>query len=479
MAVGDVNITLTDGGVGRTPRGADGIHLKIGVAEGGEANTVYEANSYYDAKRILKKGPLLDAIKVYFNEFSKSKKQEPVKMLFARAESGVPGSILPVIHTGTGIATTATSGTVTGSRDFVLEVVSGGASGTATYRKAFDGGLTFSEVTMTPASKAKISLGAGVSIAFTDDSTTPANSFVTGDRYTFSSQAPTASNLNLLTCVHAARQNHEAKFVHIMGETDKAFWTSIGQIINDWESHYHDHKAFIVETASRGDSQAVSDWVEERINETIGFYHNRIVVCPIQVTSTLLSRDINSAWILSAKMASARVHESPGYVDSFAFLTVSSIKDSRELLEKDDEGSSYLDKLDNKRLTVAAVYENYPGIYFSHVNLLSKAQSDFKRAQDIRPADKVRRIVRQAIIKFLESPAHKDTGGGGIDSLIVTIDNEIANKMEIQGDIEIAGHETDIDPDQDVVTTGKVTGNITIQSVGTMEKIELDVSYEA
>ena len=127
------------------------------------------------------------------------------------------------------------------------------------------------------------------------------------------------------------------------------------------------------------------------------------------------------------------MHESPGYVDKFAFLTASQVRDFTELSEKDDEGSSYLDKLDDKRLTVCTIYENYPGIYFSHVNLMSNAESDFKRVQDIRPADKVRRISRQAMIRYLESPAHSDTGSGGIDSLIVSVDNKISNKMEIRG----------------------------------------------
>ena len=477
MAIGNAKITLTDGGVGRTPKGADGIHLKIGVAEGGVANKVYEAKSYYDAKKVLKKGVLLDAIRVYFNEFSQAKKQKPVKILFAKAEADVVGSIGAVTHKGTGNATYTTSGLVTGSRNFLIKITKSGASQTATYSKSSDGGKTFSEETTTPASGSTISLGAGVTIAFTDGSTA-SDSFVVGDQYTFQSAAPTASVANMLACVNASRQQYQAKFLHIMGSTNKAFWTSIATIADQWESRYQDHKVFIVESASRTDSETVSAWADQRISEVTGFYHNRIIVCPLKIKSSLLNTDINSAWILAAKMAGARVHESPGYVDKFAFLTVSAIRDFAELAEKDDEESSYLDKLDNARLTVATSYDAYPGIYFSHVNLLSRDQSDFKRVQEIRPTDKVRRIVRQAIIKFLESPAHKDAGSGGIDSLIVTIDNTIANKMEIQGDIEIAGHETNIDPEQDIVTTGAVTGEITIQKVGTMETITLDVSYE-
>ncbi len=219
MAIGDAKITLTDGGVGRTPKGADGIHLKIGVAEGGVANKVYEASSYYDAKKVLKQGSLLDAIRVYFNEFSQAKKQTPVKILFARAEADVSGTTGSLVHKGTGTATHTTSGVVTGSRTFVIKITKSGVSGTAIYSKSSDGGNTFSEEITTPASGSSISLGAGVNIVFTDGATST-DSFVSGDTYTFRSTAPTASVANVLACVNASRQQHQAKFVHIMGATD-------------------------------------------------------------------------------------------------------------------------------------------------------------------------------------------------------------------------------------------------------------------
>ena len=279
MALGDAKVNLVDGGIGRTPKGADGIHLKVGIAEGGEVNKIYEANSYYDAERILKKGPLLDAIRVYFNEFSSEKRQEPVKIYFALAERDQPGKLSTVEHTGTGKATRALSGMSAGAREFIVEIVKGGASGTATYRKSSDGGNTFSEEFTTPASGSMIDMGAGVNIAFTDH-TTPAESFIAGDRYVFSSTAPGASTGSILDAVNASKQTHEAKFVHVVGPKDKAFWASISQIADDWERDYHDHKVFILETSSRENSETVKAWAEARINESIGFYHKRVIVCP-------------------------------------------------------------------------------------------------------------------------------------------------------------------------------------------------------
>jgi hypothetical protein len=79
-------------------------------------------------------------------------------------------------------------------------------------------------------------------------------------------------------------------------------------------------------------------------------------------------------------------------------------------------------------------------------------------------------------MKFLESPAHKEAGLGGITSLSVEIDNAISSVMEIKGNREIDSHTTEIDPNQDVLGTGKVVGKVKFKPIGTMEVIDIDLS---
>ncbi|TAL31587.1 MAG: DUF2586 family protein [Spirochaetes bacterium] len=473
---GDVNVNLVDGGLGNLPKGADGIHLKVGVAEGGIADQVYEVSSYREAKEILISGKLLSAIETYYNEFSKDKKQVPPKMFFTRPVNDVAGSVTEPVKTGTGIATAIAAGTPTGDRAFVIEILKGGAPLTATYRKSQDGGKSWSDEITTPASASPINVGAGCTIAFTAGGT-PATSFVEGDVWKFDALGPTASVANVLAAVRAGKQNYEIRFVHVVGATVKSFWVSCGDIADDWEANYHQLVKFICEATPRT-TETVAEWSMLRINEAKAFMHKRVIAVALEGKSTLTGGNINLAWVLAAKIAAARVHESAGFVDKFAFLTISEIRDWTDLSSKDG-GDAWLDTMDDNRLTVATQYDNYPGFYFSHANLMSDETSDYKRVQDLRPIDKVRRIARQKMMRFLESPAHPEAGIGGIQNLKAEVDAAIAGEMERRGDKEIDSHEFEIDPNQDVVSTGEVYGMIHVYKIGTMEKITVDVGYKS
>lgn len=475
MARGDVTVNLVDGALGNLPRGADGVHLKVGVAEGGVANGVYEVSSYREAKEILVSGVLLEAIETYYGEFSKDKKQTPPKLFFCRPENDVPGSVGTPEKTGTGTATASAAGTPTGDREFVLEILTGGAPATATYRKSQDGGKSWSDEIVTPAAGVAINLGAGCTITFTAGE--PANgSFVAGDVWRITATGPTASVANVLEAIRAAKQIYDVRFIHVVGATAKSFWTSCGDIADDWEGLYHHLVFFILEAAARGDEETVDEWAMDRINEAKAFTHRRVIVMPLEGLSTLSSSYVNLAWVLAAKIACARVHESAGFVDKFAFLTISAIRDWVELSRK-DAGDSWLDVMDDNRLTVATHYDNYPGIYISHANLMSDETSDYHRVQDLRPIDKVRRIARVRMMRFLESPAHPEAGIGGIQNLKAEVDNAVSAQMEIRGDKEIDHHEFEIDPNQDVAGSGEVYGRIHVYKIGTMEKITVDVGY--
>jgi|GEM_PF-2434410 hypothetical protein len=473
MGRGDVTVNLVDGGLGNNPQGADGIHLKVGVAEGGAANALHEIGSYLEAKEILVSGPLLEAIQTYYAEFSKEKNQIPPKMYVVRPENDLAGSIQAVVHTGTGEATFATSGAPTATRTFIVEILKDGAPETATYRKSSDGGKSWSDEIVTPASGVAINMGGGCSIAFTA-AATPADTFKAGDTYTFSSEGPTASVNSLVTAINTAKQEYNIRRVHVIGETQKPFWVTCGGIADDWEELYKHFVDFHLEAVSR-DEETVAEWAMARINEARSFYHKRVHVSVLQVYSSTHKKYIPLGWVAAAKIAAARVHESPGFVDKFAFLTVTEIKDFAELSNR-DTGDAWLDLLDNARYTVATRYADYPGFYISHVPLFCSADSDYTRLQYLRPADKIRRLVRNKIMKFLESPAHAEAGLGGLTSLKVEIDNAISSVMEIKGDREIVSHTTEIDPNQDILGTGKVYGKVKFTPIGTMEEIEIDLS---
>lgn len=472
--IGDVTMKLTDGGLGNVAKGTDGIHACIGCAESGDNNVAYSATSFPEIQAILGYGPLLERFRQYYKEFDASKKQKPPKVYFVKAEADVPGSIGEPVLTGDSEAQIATSGSPLASRSFRIEILTGGACGTATYRKSIDGGKSWSDELTVPASGTPLTLGSGISVTFTD-AATPADSFSAGDIWSFASVGPSASNASLLAAIDVLKQQHEVRFVHVMGESTKAFWASCAALADDWDINYRHPVWFVVEATKRSEGQTVAEWAIQRINEAKGFTHKRVLKVCQSGENKDTALESNLATVLCAKLSAGRVHEAPGFVDKFGFLTISKLIDYAELSEKAG-GASLLDALDDNKYICAVEYEDYPGFYFSHGNTCADETSDYQKIEILRPADKIRRIGRQAIMKFLNSPSHAEAGIGGIATLVVTIDNAIGEAMEIRGDREIVSHETLISEDQDVLGTGKVEGKIAFIPIGSMGAIDIDIT---
>jgi len=96
----------------------------------------------------------------------------------------------PVMNLQTGSTGAATSsGTYTGtsSTTYMVQIVSGGATGTATYQISQDGGQTWSTAATTSTDE---NLGNGVHVNFDPTSPPPATNWVAGDRFTISVYQP-------------------------------------------------------------------------------------------------------------------------------------------------------------------------------------------------------------------------------------------------------------------------------------------------
>lgn len=471
---GNVDTTIKDGGLGNSASGEDGIQLFVGTAEGGDAKTAYEVKSITEARSILKSGELLEFCEHFYGEFDADKGQVAPPIFLIKPETDIAGSIKAPVKTGTGSATAAANGAPTAGKIFLLEIILAGACGTATYRKSSDGGKTWSDEYITPASGSSIALGYGVNIVFTD-AAIPADSFASGDVWTVESLAPGASTSKILEAIETQVQNFDIKIITVLGATDKAFWAACQQIRTDWEKLFNHYVMFLLAARDRLSAETVETYSMDMINTSRSFYGRGIVVTCAYGKSIKYGDYRSMLPALAAKHSAARVHESVGFVDKFAILTFSEIKDYADLAYKDSTTDAWLDLLDNNRLTVATKYDDYPGIFFAHANLMTEESSDYIRSQDLRTVDKVRRIVRQSMMRFIESPSHEEAGIGGLKALKADADDAVAKAMELKGDREISGHDLNVDPTQDV--TQGVKAKVKIFKIDTMESIEAEVGY--
>ncbi len=176
--MGDVFEYLVDGTSGLAPGGVEGTAIVAGVCSKGQVGKGYLLGKSSDLEGLLGVGPLVDRLRDVFATGG----QNPV--VIAVPVTGLPGGyITPVKHTGTGPAATV-SGVPAANADAVLEIVAGGALGTATYKLSEDGGLTWGITGSTPAN-GQIAIGSsGATLVL------GTGNQVTGDKYAVTVRSP-------------------------------------------------------------------------------------------------------------------------------------------------------------------------------------------------------------------------------------------------------------------------------------------------
>lgn len=455
-----VTLNVIDGALGYGLSGTDGLHVKIGVAESGIANKLFSIGSKQVAKNIFGKGALVDSLLLHFDEGG-------IKCFALRPENDIAGNIGEVTHTGTGSATLQISGTPTGSRNFVIEIVSGGACETATYRWSEDGGINFSDVFVTPTSGTPIQLTCGVTISFSGTG----DCFVKGDTYSFSSTAPSASAVSFLNALDAVKNQYDPDnaaytFIHIVGGFERSFWEAVKAKEIEFENK-RIFVRFVLEYPPKMDQTSISEYFQEMIDECKLFTSKKIAIVGSRLRYGNDTSFKSAAILLCAKLSQCKVNEHPGYVRKYA----SNIASEIEFWEDLDE---YVTDLDDANVIVAVKYANWPGIYIKKDHCMAPADSDYQTIHQGRVIDKVRRIAYKKIMPFVNGIA--EGGESGIDSLVAEIDAAINSSMRIPGEEEIVKHEIEIDPNQDL-TSGELKGQIHIYPTNIMERITIDIGY--
>lgn len=174
----DVIEYLIDGTSGLAPGSVSGTAIIAGVCSTGQVGKGYLLGKRSDLTGLLGVGPLVDRLRDIFA----SGGQEPV--VIAVPVAGLPGGYVGAVrHTGTGPEASA-SGLGSANADAVVEIVTDGQLGTATYKLSLDGGETWENATSTPAN-GQIPLGASGAVL-----TLASGVHAVGDRYAVTVRGP-------------------------------------------------------------------------------------------------------------------------------------------------------------------------------------------------------------------------------------------------------------------------------------------------
>ncbi len=481
------NVTTThkDGKLGASSLRWDRMSAKVGACEGSNdfpINTPKLIRNAVQAKNLMERGPLLDRVIQYFEEFNSDLNQEAAPLVCVRSENDIDAetpSFQKNVDPDTGgkAADPTISGTPTATRSVVLRIVKGGAHETAQYRRSTDGGETFEATETTPASGRAIELAAEVSAKFTDHATAADETFAKDDEWTFEIKGPTSSFAAHETAAKTLKNVDQSQmpfnWIHLSMPVTPTDATEVVKILDDLETNYHLPLFAVLEARPKQQSETtVANYYQRLLDEWEPFYNARVVICASEgryiaggikaaggfsAVGQTVGEWRNAASMLTAKLAAGAVNVSAGWVEKMRSLTFSEVRHWSEGYR------DYMDLLHDAGLTVLRMYDDYQGVYIARDKIKARPNSDFQEVPERRRADKMHRLVYRHSLPFLNADSETESGSGGLEFFQAFISRKIAEEMQKPGQAEISGHTITLDPEGDYASTGILQADLEMQ----------------
>lgn len=457
----DATVTIQDGGLGILPAGASGLHAKVGVASKGTANQIVSITDQGKIGELLGVGPLADAL---FDSFAAG-----ARTIYAvRAQSDVAGTVGAVTATKTGAGNMTAAGSPLDAYAAVIEILTAGRFNTAAFRYSLDGGDTWSAKITVPAGGVYAIPDTGATLTFTESGVTPETSFLVGDKYTFSTVAPTASVANINAAIDALfASGNQYEFIHVVGVSDSAVWAALATRATEAEGKYR-YIHFLAEARGPNAGETVDQWVTALVTAKGSFASTRVSISAgrVEISDGGTGRQVdrNVAGLYAGRVSAIPVMRSPGRVADGSIPGV--IK-----LLPDGINDGHIKTLDDNGFITFRTYIGLAGIYVTNGRIAAPAISDYQYVELRRVMDKACTQVRTTALRFAQAEAD----AGGLDAL----EAQLSAPLEVmQGAGEIVSGRVVIPRDQDILGTSTLRAKIRIVPKPIMRWIELDIGFE-
>ena len=173
----------------------------------------------------------------------------------------------------------------------------------------------------------------------------------------------------------------------------------------------------------------------------------------------------------------AKVHQCIAWVREFPTgVSLPAFGDGTLLRDID---RALVEQLDTARYLFFVTKTGQAGSYMNDSHNMDSPISDYCNIESVRTMDKAVRGVRTYLIPELWGNVYIDSSSGKMASYSVAHLETVAGKaledMECQG--ELSGYKVEIDPDQDVLSTGTVEIVIRNVAVAVMRKINVKIGF--
>lgn len=466
--LGDVIATVSDGLLGFETEKGTGIFAAIGVSsvKADAPLTITGNMGVAKIRERLGLSPLADSVMDSVENGASRIYCFPVK-------ATTEGTISEVKKTSSGSGSCTAEGKPNNAYSVIVEFTGKGGFNTALFTYSIDGGFSKSdEVTLPMTGEFEIP-GTGVTLKFTQDASTPEESFQIGDAFSFSTTAPQMTNADALGAIEKLKQFDELfEFVHIIGESTPAMWAAVSEAQAELEAQKHKPLLFIMEAGSIGADESIDDYALRLEAEKKKLKNRNIAVVAarsLYVKMDGTTVEINNAGIVCGLMAKTNVQQSIGRTSDAAGMGISKDK----MLELRPAGiKEYLELLDDAKYITFREYDGLEDFYVTNARVMSPDGSDFRYIEDVRVVNKIVREVRKAGLPLLQEDIDVEDTQGELERrakyMEAPLDEMVRNK-------EISSAQITVPEGQDIIKDERMDVVVRYVSRGYIRTIHVDI----
>ncbi|MDP8256001.1 MAG: DUF2586 family protein, partial [Candidatus Alcyoniella australis] len=389
-----------------------------------------------------------------------------------------PGSVAGVNGTVTagsgnsGDAVFAAAGTPKSKYEILVEIISGGAFGTATFRWSRDGGINWSPTTTTPAASGTgYSLGdTGVSVSWTD-AEPDASSFAAGDTWQFTATAPESSVSEINTAIDYGMARQSVELILVAQPVASGSWAALntkGVAL----AAAHKPVAIICDAPWPTAEQTVDQWVTA-LPTALGSFTTECVSIMAGGAKITDERgyeiERGGSGIYAGRLAHDPVMRSPGRVLTGALAPISGLN---KLMPSGVE-EAQLQALAEAGFTVFRTYEGLSGYYVNNGAVHCESGSPYINIERVRSMHKLMRTARAAALLKLHDEWYEDGSDASLKDLESAVESEIKTRMMKGRDRELSAFDVVIPTGQDVLGTEEIYAEVQAVPVGATKTIKL------
>lgn len=197
---------------------------------------------------------------------------------------------------------------------------------------------------------------------------------------------------------------------------------------------------------------------------------------------TAYTKTITAGGALLGAISAAKVHENIAWVGRFNINKNDSNEfDVLKLADgqaNKDVSKTEIDALGAKGYILLIKHIGRAGSYFNDAYTAISETSDYAYIENNRTIDKAIRGCREFLLPSLNAPLYVNEDGTLTEDTIASFKNDAERALEaMEVDGEVSAFSVLIDPDQDVLTTSKLTIAIKVVPVGVARNIVVNIGF--